>query len=54
MKYKKIWAFPSPSTRLGVGSVSLRARLFASLPPVPTAFGEGSVGNSLLLTLRST
>ena len=40
--------------RLNMGSVSLRARLFASLPDRPDGLRPGSAGNSLLLTLRST
>jgi hypothetical protein len=48
------WAFPSPSLKLRLGSVSLRARPFGLVTACPTAFGEGSCGNSLLLTLRST
>ena len=45
---------PLPLDKLGVGSVSLRARLFASLPVRPYGLRPGSAGNSLWLTLRST
>jgi len=38
-----------------LGPVFLRARPYASLPPVPTAFGEGSGGNPAMAgPLRST
>ena len=47
---KKSWAFPS--LRSGRSPSGLGPS--ASLPPVPTAFGEGSGGNALQRTLRST
>jgi|GEM_PF-6002220 hypothetical protein len=42
-------AFPS----LRLDRFFLRARLKASVPPVPTVFGRGSGGTALLRALRS-